>query len=264
MPDETIVLDRKKKIARSFRRLQPEQLVSASQIRGKLESSMRHVTWICVEQDLTNHLVRAGSALPNKIGNALLLHQVSAENLPALRKCFDRVAFALDQRSLLPPEELAEVLASKHRSQLIIGGFINRDTEIMTLWRGDLRPLIVPLSAFEPSGTTEPDFTKFSVIDCGNAIKLGEYEASTDSILYEIDSEYRREKKKDLQRKERSLGASLRRLRKQRKLSRADFSPLSSKTIARIERGESPKPHSRTVAFIAKKLGVAPGKIKDY
>ena len=163
---------------------------------------------------------------------------------------------------LLSPEELTEVFAAENKANLIVGGLMN-ESEVI-LWSGDFRRLVVPLSAFEPSGTTDPDFTKFSIIDHGNTIKLGDYEASTDVVLYEFDSEYRREIKRCRQQKEKTFGASLRRLRKQRKLSRDDFAPLSSKMIARIERGESPKPHPRTLASIAKKLRVAPDEIIEY
>jgi hypothetical protein len=62
---------------------------------------------------------------------------------------------------------------------------------------------------------------------------------------------------------ERSFGASLRRLRKQRRLRRDDFSPVSSKEIARIERNEVGKPHSRTMRVIADRLGVRPEEIES-
>ena len=59
------------------------------------------------------------------------------------------------------------------------------------------------------------------------------YEAAADAILYEMDRDYR--KKVTLQRKESetTFGASLRRLRMQRKLRRTDFAPLSAKAAER-------------------------------
>ena len=54
------------------------------------------------------------------------------------------------------------------------------------------------------------------------------------------------------------------RLRKQRRLKRSDFAPVSAKEIARIERNEVGKPHARTLEGIAGRLGVRPEEIGDY
>jgi transcriptional regulator with XRE-family HTH domain len=73
-------------------------------------------------------------------------------------------------------------------------------------------------------------------------------------------------KKVSLERKEteNTFGASLMRLRKQRRLKRKDFLPLSAKTIARIERNEIAKPHGATLQAIADRLDVSPDEIGDY
>jgi hypothetical protein len=54
------------------------------------------------------------------------------------------------------------------------------------------------------------------------------------------------------------------RLRKQRRLRRDDFSPVSAKEIARIERNEVGKPHSKTMQVISDRLGVRPDEIESY
>jgi transcriptional regulator with XRE-family HTH domain len=54
------------------------------------------------------------------------------------------------------------------------------------------------------------------------------------------------------------------RLRKQRRLKRSDFAPISAKEIARIERNEVEKPHARTLETIAERLGVRPEEIESY
>jgi transcriptional regulator with XRE-family HTH domain len=64
--------------------------------------------------------------------------------------------------------------------------------------------------------------------------------------------------------KEQSFGASLRRLRIQRGLKREDFSPLTAKTLARIERGEVQKPRGKWLLVIAEKLQVDPDQIENY
>jgi hypothetical protein len=96
-----------------------------------------------------------------------------------------KITFKVDG-GFISAEELAEVLKAKNRADLLIGGFVNKTTQTITLWRGNLESLTVPFSAFEKSGEgTVPDFNSFSVIDCGQTIKLGNYEAAVDAILYE-------------------------------------------------------------------------------
>jgi hypothetical protein len=135
----------------------------------------------------------------------------------------------------------------------------------LTLLRGDMTALVAPFSLFPRSGDgTAPDFSKPRLTDYGRTVALGDYEASADAILYELDADYRRRLKKQRRQSERTLGASLMRLRKQRGLKRSDFAPISSKEIARIERDEVAKPHASTLKTIAARLGVRPEQIEDY
>ncbi len=98
----------------------------------------------------------------------------------------------------LPPDELAEALQAENARDLFIGGSVDRSNQTITLWRGCLEPLTVPFSAFEKSGDgIEPDFERFSVTDSGQTVRFGEYEAATDAVLYEFDSEYRRRVSKE-------------------------------------------------------------------
>jgi len=73
---------------------------------------------------------------------------------------------------------------------------------------------------------------------------------------------YRRRLKRQRQQGEKTFGAAMMRLRKQRRLKRNDFPPVSSKEIARIERDEVGKPHARTLGVIAGRLGVRPEEIE--
>jgi len=131
--------------------------------------------------------------------------------------------------------------------------------------RGDRQTVVVPFSLFEETANgVRPDFDALSFTDYGHTVKLGEYEASTDAILYEIDADYRRMLNKARQKSERSFGASLRRLRLQKRLKRSDFAPLAAKTIARIERSEIAKPRGKSLEIIAQRLGVAVDEIETY
>lgn len=182
-----------------------------------------------------------------------------------LDAAFRRVLVQEDGTSLLPLEELAEVLDSPRRDELFIGGVVDRQDRVVVLYRGTLEPLLVPAGWFTPSGNgTAPDFGDFEVTDFGQTVRLGDYEASVDAILYEHDAEYRRRARKRERATDRSFGACLRRLRLQKGVARDDFPGVSDKQIARIERGETGKPRAATLAAIAGRLGVKPEEIEEF
>ena len=198
------------------------------------------------------------------MGYALLLYRPLQETLPTLTGCFKKFVYSMDG-GFLPPEELAEALSAENRSDLFIGGTVDSENAVVTLWRGDLRSLAVPFSTFIPSGDgVKPDFKAFSVTDYGHTVRLGEYEAATDAILYEFDSDYRRTLSKQRIASECSFGAALRRLRKQRGLTQADFKPISEKTIARIEQSQVNRIRPKTLAIIADRLSVEPNEIETF
>lgn len=168
--------------------------------------------------------------------------------------------------SFLPADELLEALAAENREDLFIGGSVDPSSQTITLWRGSLEPLIVPFTAFEVSGDgTAPDFRRFSVTDSGQTVRLGEYEAAADALLYEFDPEYRRRINGQRQQNEQSFGAALRRLRKQRGLRREDFAPeITAKTVARIEQGKVQRIQKKTLECLARRLQVQPDEIATF
>ena len=101
--------------------------------------------------------------------------------------------------------------------------------------------VIAPFGIFTPSGDgTAPDFRRLRMKDYGRTVALGDYEASADAILYELDLDYRRHLKKQRRQSERTFGSSLIRLRKQRGLRRTDcrrpFPPSQSAPRAQRNR----------------------------
>jgi DNA-directed RNA polymerase subunit H (RpoH/RPB5) len=233
------------------------------------------LTWISYTQKFTDELLKAvARRRPLRRKGTLRRHECVVtvasprlESLPTLHGLFSHIVGDSPSYRWLPNDELSEVLfdSSIDRSEFFIAAASDPVTETLSLVRGDCQPVVVPFSFFEASGDgTEPDFSKVGITDFGRTLVLGDYEASTDAILYEMDGDYR--KKMSLQRKEseKSFGASLFRLRKQRKLKRSDFPSLSAKTIARIERNEIGKPHGATLEAIAERLGVASDEIGDY
>ncbi len=262
----TFLLSRRMTRVRQFAALCPEKVSSRQSVGKSLERADKNSLWISDEKSLTDVLLQSVVRHPRAIGNMVLLHRPKFSSIPVLLTCFKHLAFSMDD-GFLPPDELAEVLAAGNKAELFIGGIIDPNSETMTLWRGNVEPFTVPLTAFAPSGDgIGPDFSAFAVTDYGHSIRLGAYEAASDALLYEFDPDYRRRIGRERRQKERSFGASLRRLRKQRGLRREDFSPLSLKTLARIEQGEvdpsSIRP--RTLCIIAHRLTVDPRDIETY
>ena len=183
----------------------------------------------------------------------------------SLRNYFGHVAWTDSREHWLAPREMFEVLTLPDAMKYIIGGLVDQRTSTLTVYRGDLGTITVPLSVFKATGTgLEPDPTDFRVIDGGQAIRMGKYEATADVIFYEGDADYRRALRKRRKEEERGLGPALRRLRIQRGLRQTDFGNVPAKTLARIERGEITKAQRRTLAAIAEKLGVSPQEMETF
>ena len=76
------------------------------------------------------------------------------------------------------------MLSSKNRTDLFIGGTVGQQSGTITLARGDLTTVTVPLSVFNTEGPCKPDFSRFEADDYGYTLRFGEYEASAHSVLY--------------------------------------------------------------------------------
>jgi hypothetical protein len=229
--------------------------------------------WISTTAEKTEALLKAASVFlashhgrRRTLGSLLLLQSPRIESLPALHTVFRNVVGQTESFKALPPDELVAVLLGPRDEarDLFIGGSVDPLSETLTLTRGNLDTVVVPLSMFRPSGKATADPSDFAVEDHGHTVRLGEYEAATDAILYEVDADFRKRLKAKRRQEDRGFGASLRRLRIQRHLSRADFPGLSPKTIARIERRETGKPHGKTLAVLANTLHVKAEDIETY
>lgn len=264
-PYRIFLLDRARKRPSWFASLHPHIVSSTTDLRESVPHATSHSLWISYTRDLTEALVKHVSVAPRTLGCGLFMHALDMNTIPALLSCFRRIAFTTNGGGL-PAEDLADVLEAETRSDLFIGGSVDHATETITFWRGHLKPLTVPFCAFAKSGDgLEADFQKFSVIDCGQTVRLGDYEAAVDAILYEYDPEYRRRMAKKRLQADQSFGASLRRLRKQRGLRRDDFEPeVSAKTIARIEQGQVTRIQKKTLTVLAQRLAVDPGEIATF
>jgi hypothetical protein len=198
------------------------------------------------------------------LGDLLLLEPPRSELIPSLHSQFRRVAGEVPSFKLLPPQHLMEVLSSAKRADLFLGGIVDQSSGTLALTRGDLSTLMVPLSMFPADGPNKPDFGRFELDDYGYTLRFGDFEASAHSVLYRVDPEYRRRANKRRIAEDEGFGPSLRRLRILRRLSRNDFPGISPKTIARLERKETEKPHGKTLDTLAKVLAVAAEDIETY
>jgi hypothetical protein len=238
-----------------------------SEVEAVVGRAARHATWISSTRRFTDILLEKAVAGPAALRGAhlLTLTPPRSESIPALLGLFHPVFGLVEGFRWLPKEELVEAITRDDASERFIGGSIDPKAKALTLLRGDIEAVVAPLAIFRESGDgTAPDFARFRLTDYGRTVALGAYEASADAILYELDPDYRRRLKKQHRQSERTFGASLMRLRKQRRLKRSDFAPVSTKEIARIERNEVAKPRAKTLEAIAERLGVRPAEIEGY
>ena len=226
--------------------------------------------WISFTREMTDDLLRKMRMSQHRRGRIYGLLTVESprpKSIPGLSSHFRRLVGTAPDSTFLPLEELLDVLSApaQEAAGLFIAGVADIQSETLALTRGNLRTISAPFSMFTPSGKgARPNFSQLSITDYGHTVRLGEYEASSDAILYELDPDYRRRIRKRQRAEEKTFGASLRRLRIQKKLSRYDFVPLTDKTIARLERNEVEKPHGETLQIIAERLGVEPEDIESY
>jgi hypothetical protein len=242
-------------------------------VRAVLEETARTasrlVTWVVSDLHLGDRLVEEAAgrwtAQRRALGDLLYLERPRPEVVLSARSFFSHVAWTDSRKHWLSPRQMFEVLTLPDAKKYLIGGVVDPQTGTLTVYRGDLSTVTVPLSVFKPTGTgLRPDPTDFRIIDGGQAIRLGSYEATADVIFYEGDPDYRRQLNERRKAQERGLGPALRRLRIQRGLRQTDFGDVPAKTMARIERGEITKPRRHTLAAISRKLGVSPQDIETF
>lgn len=238
-----------------------------------LEQSSRESLWILPNAmtvssllDAVQELLQRHGLPKHRLGSLLLLEATRPGIAPVLYGLFERVVGATASFKRLPHDDLLDVLTTPGDSarDLFIGGWVHAERELLVLVRGDLQTLVAPSSMFAATKHARPDIRKLAFSDHGHTVRLGSYEASSDSILYDLDPDYRRRLNARRRAAERGFGPALRRLRKQRGLSRADFPGLSEKTLARIERGEIKNPHPRTMKALELKLAMTKAEMASF
>lgn len=244
--------------------LAPHWVESPAGAREAARSNDMRAVWIVRKTELANRVLRYMAWPIRKAGYLIWIGNPRPRVLPALERRYVRIVLVGKSDAVLPKDELEAVLKSPYRRDRFIGGMVDRDAQIVTLWRGDLTPCVVPFSTFAPSASgVKADWDRLKVTDYGNTVRFGSYESAADAVLYECDADFRRRLKKSRMESEQTLGASIRRLRMQRRLTRNDFPGLDPKTLTRIEQGKT-EPRVGTLARIAERLGVSPEELASF
>lgn len=259
MTDAICVLEETAKSTERSRRLASRKAVVEALARPS-----RHQVWVLRNERTIADLIRAMSVAAPRVRGARLISYARPPAVAArvIESAFGRVLLGVG--AMVEFGDLTEILRAEHPEDYCVGAEWDEATNTLALWRGDLSVLVVPMAAFPARGGVAADPSKLSIDDCGQTIRMGGYEASVDAILHERDAAHRRRARKRMIREERTLGASIRRLRLARGIGRGDFPGLDEKTLARIERGEVARPHRATLEVIAKRLDADVGSLADY
>lgn len=225
----------------------------------------RRARWFAFRASAFSGLLGQMSEPKDTWHRLLLLQRPSPGRHEVLRAFFRVVVSPNESMKLLAAEDLVDVLKSERPEDYFIGGMVDREDDMLVLYRGNLDRLLVPLAFFtKRDQPVQPDFADFEITDSGQTLRFGEYEASSDAVLYELDGDARKRMRDRERARDTSFGGALKRLRLSKCLSRADFPGLDAKTVARIERGEVRAPHGETLVILAKRLGVKPDDLKTY
>jgi hypothetical protein len=255
------------------RALGPNRLVCT--VRADIELALDRVKgdslWILSSAPMAGSLLKALQRTTRavhataQLGDMIALKSMQPEMVPFLRPYFRRLVGDTKTRWLPLPQLFEVVSGSKDAARdVFLGGVVNEELGLLSLIRGNYAQVTVPLSIFKPSGTSTPDFSKFSLDDWGYTLRFGEYEASANFVLYEVDPDYRRRMNKRRVAEDQGFGPSLKRLRIKKRVKQDEFPGITAKTIGRIERAEIDKPHAKTLNLIADRLGVSPEDIESY
>jgi hypothetical protein len=245
-------------------KVRPQTPRSREAVVSAYERNSSGALWVALRTGPLEQLAQV-AAPKRRRQDLLLLRSPGPGGRELLGALFRHVIATDDDVRLLPLDELVEVLAVETRGDRFIGGAVAPSYKSIVLYRGTLAPLVVPAALFKARHIgPKPDFDDLEIIDFGQTVRLGKYEAAADAILYKLDADFRRRARQRQLGEDRSFGGALRRLRLQKGLSRGQFPGLSAKEIARLERGEVEQPHAATLAVLAKRLGVPAAAIGSY
>ncbi len=177
---------------------------------------------------------------------------------PPIHARFHRVAYFDSSDRLDPPAKRAIEIADP---AVVIGTLFDPPSCTLTLIRGDLTTWHLGdelLVHWFKSAAQRPQLQ-----DGGTTLTANSTTVAVLEIFRRLDPILRRKLARQHWGKRQDIGARIRHLRKTRGLRREDFPGLTSKTVARIERGEITAPQRETIRLIARHLHVDPATLID-
>src|SRR5207244_3076912 len=115
------------------------------------------VTWIIGDLHLGDQLVEEAAgrwtAQRRGLGDLLYLERPRPEAVLSARSFFSHVAWTDSRKHWLSPSQMLEVLILSDAKKYVVGGLVDPQTDTLTVYRGDLTTVTVPLSVFKPTGT---------------------------------------------------------------------------------------------------------------
>lgn len=287
-----ILLDPENRLRAVFSHARSARFVrTARQAAFALMRPLQRSLWIAESEEAVLRLLlrvdwSALRSMSRRHRNLLVLSSAGGRSVVARRAVltalFDQVVFATQTaaspiaatrglKTDTPPcaflgtDVLPEILSASHPGDYIIGGIVDTSDQLVVLYRGTLDALVVPFSFFRPTDNgVAPDFSDVEIVDFGQAVRFGAYEATADVLLYDYDAEYRRRTKRAERTARSSFGSAFRRLRLLKGLHQRDFAPVGERTIRRIENDVSQRLHPDTRRRIEARLGVSFDRIGSY
>ena len=201
-------------------------------------------------------IAQAVVSSPRKAGVLVIPWLPRAEIFPFLLRGFHRVlplpitAFPDNAKRLCEAIHAAE-------SARLIGAVPDLALAALTVFRADLSAICLPAHWFEQSGDNGlNDIRALKLEEDGSVVKIGSRRWQSHQIISSFDANFRRTLRRLELTQNDSLGALIRRTRKERRLGREEFPGIDAKTIARIERNEIMRPQRETLRLIAQTLGI--------
>ncbi len=267
MTEQLMIVDRTGELAARLpgaEQLQGHHMSSDAEIRDSFLRAKSGTIWLASRAADLSALatIESGRQIAQRL---MVLESVLPPRRSFLETLFRVVIDTVASVAMLPPAELVFALGHPRRADRIVAGVASQEDETVVLYRGNLQPLRVPMSRLRArSGGAIPDLSSLAIIDFGQTVRLGKYEASVDAILYELDPAFRKYAKANRVQRDNTLGGAIRRLRQIRNLPRTAFaSVVSEKELARIETNKV-NPRDATLGKIAALLNVSSSEIATY
>lgn len=93
---------------------------------------------------------------------------------------------------LLNDEEMKEVTSAGQgaKNGIAVGGFVDLNEQRAVFLLASRRKVDIPLWYFTPEpNMSDPDFTAFSMADCGRTVCFGNYKATLGSVIHRFDAD---------------------------------------------------------------------------